>query len=183
MEEKVILVDEFDKEVVIEEKMKAHIDGKKHRAFSVLIFNDKNQLMLQKRSIKKYHCGGLWSNTCCGHPRPNEDIKLAAKRRLNEEMGIICEPKKMLELNYKIKFDNGLTENEYLHVFRGLYSGDPKINAEEVEDWKWICKADLDKDIKNNPQNYTFWFKIILEEFWINSSRDKDTFSNKSVLM
>lgn len=164
MEEKVILVDDFDNEVGVGEKIKTHIDGKKHRAFSLLIFNDKNQLMLQKRSIKKYHCGGLWSNTCCGHPRPNEEIKSAAKRRLNEEMGIICEPEKMFEFNYKIKFDNGLTENEYLYVFRGLYNGDPKINIEEAEDWKWVCKADLKNDIKNNPESYTFWFKIIWEQ-------------------
>jgi isopentenyl-diphosphate delta-isomerase len=166
MNEFVILVDDQDKEIGIEEKIAAHQNGgKRHRAFSILIFNNKGELMLQQRAFKKYHCGGLWTNTCCSHPRPGEEILSAAHRRLQEEMGFDCELKEIFEFNYTAPLDHDLTENEHDHVFVGYYDLEPNINPLEAESWKWISIADLNEDIKNNPQNYTFWFKVILKEF------------------
>lgn len=165
--EKVILVDEFDNEVGTEEKMKAHTEGKRHRAISVFIFNDKKQLLLQKRKREKYHCGGLWTNTCCSHPRPGEETIDAAHRRLMEEMGFDCELREISVFNYRAKFENGLEENECDHVFVGKYSKNPKVDTKEVEDWKWIEIEELKNDISLNQQNYTFWFREILGQLKI----------------
>jgi len=165
MEEKIILVDKNDNQVGIEEKLKAHQNGGKlHRAFSIFVFNSKGELMLQKRAKTKYHCPGLWTNTCCSHPRPGEELEDAAHRRLKEEMGFDCELKEDFDFIYKAKFDNGLTEWEFDHVFLGQYDGSPRINPNEADDWKWIKMRDLKKDIKANPRNYTPWFKIALEK-------------------
>ena len=162
----VILVDDLDKEIGVEEKITAHQNGgKKHRAFSVLIFNDKNELMLQQRALNKYHCGGLWTNTCCGHPRPGEETEAAACRRLKEEMGFDCIMEEKFSFNYTVPLDHDLTENECDHVFVGHYNQKPEINREEAKSWKWISVEELKKDLIKNPQNYTFWFKVILEEF------------------
>ena len=162
MEEKVILVDKNDNQLGILEKMAAHLNGgTKHRAFSVLIFNDKNELMLQQRAISKYHCGGLWTNTCCSHPRLNETTESAAHRRLMEEMGFDCELKEIFSFNYEAKVNNELTENEYDHVFIGKYNLEPKLNMSEAENWKWISISDLETEIKQKPDLFTVWFKII----------------------
>jgi isopentenyl-diphosphate delta-isomerase len=162
-EEKVVLVDEKDKEIGIEEKIKAHREGKLHRAFSIFIFNSKGELLLQKRAKSKYHSGGLWSNTCCSHPRPKETMEEAVKRRLKEEMGIECEFKFFDKIIYKAKVGD-LIENEIDYIFVGNFDGNPKPSKDEVEDWKWIKLDDLKDDIKKNPEKYTPWLKIILSK-------------------
>lgn len=162
--ERVILVNEKDKKIGTEEKMKAHQEGKLHRAFSVLIFNKKGEMLIQKRAKTKYHSGGLWTNTCCSHPRPKETLKKAVKRRLKEEMGIECKDlKKIFSFIYKVKVGN-LIEHEFDHVFLGKFEGNPKPNKKEVEDWKWISPKELKREMKKNPQKYTPWFKIILKK-------------------
>lgn len=162
--EEVILVDKRDNEIGKEEKLKAHKQGKLHRAFSIFVFNSKNELLIHKRSKDKYHSGGLWTNTCCSHPRPGEKIEEAAKRRLKEEMGLDCKLKKVLSFVYKKEFGNGLIENEYDHVFIGNCDIPPNPDEEEVEDWKWINIEELKKDIQQNQQNYTYWFKFVIDK-------------------
>jgi isopentenyl-diphosphate delta-isomerase len=167
MTELVILVDKNDKQIGIEEKLKAHQGGKLHRAFSVFVFNNKGELLLQKRALSKYHSPGLWTNTCCSHPRPDEETLSAAHRRLREEMGFDCDLSEIFSFKYKTVFDNGLIENEYDHVIVGKYDYEPVINKEEVDTYKWIDVAWLKKDIKNNPSLYTSWLKICFEELLI----------------
>ncbi len=162
----IILVDEKDNQIGVEEKLKAHLEGKFHRAFSVFVFNSKGELMLQKRAQTKYHSGGLWSNTCCSHPRPDKDITEEAKTRLKEEMGIDCELKEAFSTSYNVKVDSQtgkLMEHEFDHIFIGLSDDSPELNPEEAEDWKWINPNELKKDIEENPEKYTPWFKLILE--------------------
>jgi len=162
--EQVILVDKKDREIGIEEKLKAHQNGGKlHRCFSILVFNSKGELLLQQRASTKYHCGGLWTNTCCSHPSPGESTEKAAHRRLTEEMGFDTELKEIFSFIYKADFDNGLTENEFDHVFTGTYEGKVTPNPEEVGDYKWVGIRELKRDVKKNPSKYTKWFKIILE--------------------
>jgi isopentenyl-diphosphate delta-isomerase len=160
----VILVDEKDREIGVEEKMRAHEKGLLHRAFSILILNSKCQMLLQKRASSKYHSGGLWTNACCSHPRPGEEIDEAVHRRLKEEMGFDCELKEIGSFIYRASFKNGLTEHEYDHVFLGFYDGDVQINKEEADDYKWIELKELRDDIKKNPDAYTFWFKEIMKK-------------------
>ena len=159
----VILVGEQDNQIGEEEKIKAHKEAKLHRAFSVLVFNRKGELLLQKRAKTKYHSPGLWTNTCCSHPRPGEDLIKEARKRLEEEMGFECSLKESFSFIYKAKLGD-LTEHEFDHVLLGKFSGKPKPNKEEVGDWKWMNFNDLEKDIKQNPEKYTPWFKIILKE-------------------
>ncbi len=163
MSTKVILVDKADKKIGLEEKIKAHLRGKLHRAFSVFIFNKKGELLIQKRAKSKYHSGGLWANTCCSHPRPGENLKKTAKSRLKEEMGIYPSLKEVFSLVYKAKVGN-LIEYEFDHIFFGRFDGEPKPNKKEVEDWKWISLEELKRDIKENPEKYAAWFKIILKK-------------------
>ena len=167
MIKEVILVDKNDEEIGIEEKVKAHQEGKLHRAFSIFIFNSKGQLLLQRREKTKYHCGGLWSNTCCSHPRPGETLKDATHRRLKEEMGFDCEIKKSFHFVYQVEFNNGLIENEYDHVFIGKFDGDPNPNPDEVDAWKWVSIDGLKEDIDKNPEQYTPWLKIIIKEHFV----------------
>lgn len=162
--EKVILVDEKDREIGTEEKQTAHLKPMLHRAFSVHLVNDKNEILLQRRASSKYHCGGLWTNACCSHPRPGEDVLDAAKRRLMEEMGISCEIHKVFDFIYQAELPNGLFEHEFDHVFVGRFSSNPEINKQEVDDWKYIDSNTLLKDMEVNPENYTPWFKIIFKE-------------------
>jgi len=163
MSEDVIIVDENDNEVGIEEKMEAHKEGRLHRAFSIFIFNSNGELLIQKRSRSKYHSGGLWSNTCCSHPKPGESIEDAAHRRLREEMGFDCDLKEVFHFIYRANLNNGLTEYELDHVFIGKYDGEVNPNPSEVEDWRWININDLKKDMEQNPNKYTVWFKIALD--------------------
>ena len=164
MTEKVILVDKNDKEVGSMEKQEAHVKGLLHRAFSVFIFNDKKELLLQRRAFSKYHSGGLWTNTCCSHPRKNEKTLDAAKRRLAEEMGMGSVLKKQFDFIYKAKLDNNLYEHEFDHVFFGLTNALPQINKEEVEDYAYRTLDDIGKEIKITPEKYTEWFKICFKE-------------------
>jgi isopentenyl-diphosphate delta-isomerase len=163
MEEKVVLVDEKGREVGVEEKIKAHVEGKFHRAVSIIIFNSKREMLIQKRARNKYHSAGLWSNACCSHPKPLESVEEAAHRRLKEEMGFDCDLKKVFEFVYKKEFENGLVEWEYDHVFLGKYDGNIIMSDEkEIEEWKWVNVEDLKKDMEKNPENYSYWFKKIL---------------------
>ena len=165
--EQVILVDEQDNEVGVMEKIEAHKKALLHRAFSIFVFNDAGQMMLQRRALSKYHSPGLWTNTCCSHPRPGEKLGKASSRRLEEEMGFSCEMQEVFSFIYKASFDHGLTEHELDHVFMGTYNKEPEINPEEVAEWKWISVKELLADIKDNPDNYTVWFKIALRKMEI----------------
>ena len=135
-------------------------------AFSVFIFNSDYKLLLQKRASSKYHSGGLWTNTCCSHPRDGEDIIDAANRRLNEEMGIKTSLRKVFDFIYTAELDNNLIENEFDHVFYGVYDIDPIINKDEAEDFKWVDMETLKNDIENNKDQYTVWFKIAFDYFY-----------------
>ena len=165
-EDNVILVDENDNQFGLMPKLEAHQKGVLHRAFSVFIFNNKYELLLQKRASSKYHSGGLWTNTCCSHPREDEDILDAANRRLIEEMGIETTLRKVYEFTYKAELDNDLIEHEFDHVFYGVYNEDPSINTDEADDFKWIDMDSLNQDIKKNEDIYTVWFKIAFEYFY-----------------
>ena len=164
--ENVILVDEKDNQVGLMPKLEAHQKGLLHRAFSVFIFNSDYKLLLQKRASSKYHSGGLWTNTCCSHPRDGEDIIDAANRRLNEEMGIKTSLRKVFDFIYTAELDNNLIENEFDHVFYGVYDIDPIINKDEAEDFKWVDMETLKNDIENNKDQYTVWFKIAFDYFY-----------------
>ena len=166
MEEKVILVNQNDKPIGLMPKMEAHEKALLHRAFSVFVLNDKNELMLQQRASHKYHSPLLWTNTCCSHQRENETNIEAGNRRLQEEMGFTTELKELFSFIYKAPFDNGLTEHELDHVMIGYYNGEPTINPDEVEAWKWLDIDEVRKDIEQNPENYTAWFKIIFDKFY-----------------
>lgn len=163
MKNEIVLVDKKDNQIGVGEKLKAHQQGRLHRAFSIFIFNSKGKMLLQKRAKSKYHSGGLWTNTCCSHPRPNKNLKSEAKRRLKEEMGFICDLKEIFSFIYRAKLGNFI-EYEFDHVFVGKFDGKPKINQEEAEDWKWINKKELKQDLKENPKKYTHWFKLILDK-------------------
>ena len=171
MIEKVILVDNNDNEIGTMEKQEAHVKGLLHRAFSVFIFNDKNELLLQRRAVNKYHSGGLWTNTCCSHPRQNEKTKEAAKRRLLEEMGMRSALIKQFDFIYNAKLDNNLYEHEFDHVFFGFTNDLPIINPEEVESYTYKTLEDIGNEIKTTPENYTEWFKICFREV-VNSHRN-----------
>lgn len=164
-EELVILVDQQDQKIGLMPKMEAHQKAVLHRAFSVFIFNDKKELMLQRRALDKYHSPGLWTNTCCSHQRDGESNIDAGKRRLEEEMGFTTELKEATWFIYKAPFDNGLTEHELDHIMIGNYNEAPNINVDEVDSWKWMSLDDIKKDIDSQPDLYTAWFKIIFEKF------------------
>ena len=167
MEDQVILVDERNNEIGVAEKMTAHISGKMHRALSVFVFDASGRLLLQKRAALKYHSGGLWSNTCCSHSRPGESTASAARRRLQEEMGIDCELTEVFSFIYRAVFPNGLIEHEYDQVFFGRYDDEPRPNPEEVEDWKWVNLAQLEADIKKHPDSYSYWLTSCLDKVQI----------------
>ena len=159
--EEVILVDKNDVEVGTMEKMEAHRDvGTLHRAFSVFVSNTDGDLLLQRRAEHKYHSGGLWTNTCCSHPRPGETVREAANRRLVEEMGMECKLVELFSFEYKAELDGGMTEWELDHVLLGLSDVEPQINPDEVAEFKYMPLSEIDSDLKSNPDNYTEWFKI-----------------------
>ena len=162
-EEKVILVDADDNEIGEMPKQECHVKGLLHRAFSVFVFNTAGELLLQRRAMTKYHSPGLWTNTCCSHPRKGETTLNAAKRRLMEEMGVECELVEITHFTYKADVMCGLTEHEIDHVFVGCTDRKPVIDKSEVDSWKYVSAEFLRKDVSENPQNYTEWFKIILD--------------------
>lgn len=164
MIEQVILVNKIDAPVGGQEKLQAHQQGALHRAFSVFIFNDTGEMLLQQRALGKYHSGGLWTNACCSHPRPGEETVVAAHRRLREEMGFDCEIRKVFDFIYRAELDFGLIEHEFDHAFIGTYNGEILPDADEVADFKWISLENLKEDVEKLPEIYTIWFKIALEK-------------------
>ena len=165
-EDNVILVNQKDEQIGLMPKLEAHEKAVLHRAFSVFILNSKNEIMLQQRAHHKYHSPLLWTNTCCSHQREGETNIQAGSRRLFEEMGFETGLKELFHFIYKAPFDNGLTEHELDHVMIGYYEDEPKINSEEVENWKWMCIEDVRSDMQLHPEVYTVWFKIIFDEFY-----------------
>ena len=166
MEEQVILVNENDEPIGLMGKMEAHEKGLLHRAFSVFVFNSKQEVLLQQRAACKYHSPNLWTNTCCSHPRAGETNQQAGERRLQEEMGLQVPLQEVFSFIYKAPFDNGLTEHEYDHVLIGYSDAQPQINPEEVASWKWLSLEAIKEDILQEPEQYTAWFKIIFEKFY-----------------
>lgn len=164
MQEHVILVDINDQKIGLMEKIEAHEKALLHRAFSVFIFNEKGELMLQQRAASKYHSPLLWTNTCCSHQRDGESNVNAGRRRLQEEMGFVTDVKEVFSFIYKAPFDNGLTEHEFDHVMIGRYNKEPNINKKEAENYKWMALENVKTDIKENPSIYTEWFKIIFDK-------------------
>lgn len=162
--EYVILVDERDNDIGVMEKMQAHREGRLHRAFSVFVFNKKDELLLQQRADEKYHSAGLWANTCCSHPRPHETVKDAAHRRLFEEMGFDCDLSVKTSFIYRSPFENGLTEHEFDYVLTGYFDGEPRVTPEEVKSFRWITLTDLKDDVSRHPEHYTTWLRIALEK-------------------
>ncbi len=160
----VILIDDHDNQIGVEEKLRAHQDGGKlHRAFSVFVFNSRGELLLQRRAAGKYHFAGLWSNTCCGHPRPGEATAAAAERRLFEEFGFRCALREAFTYTY-VAHDpaSGLTERELVHAFVGRYEGDPSPDPAEIDEWRWAAPASIRREIEQRPQDCTPWFRIAL---------------------
>ena len=170
-EERVILVNEKDEQIGLMPKMEAHEKALLHRAFSVFVFNKKNELMLQQRAAHKYHSPLLWANTCCSHQRDGETNIDAGKRRLHEEMGFVTELENTVSFIYKAPFDNGLTEHEFDHVMIGNYEDEPVINPDEVAAWKWMPLEDVKNDMQAQPEIYTEWFKIIFDKFYEHINR------------
>lgn len=161
--EEVILVDQDDREVGVAEKLRAHRDGSLHRAFSIFVFNSQGQLLVQQRAEDKYHCGGLWTNTGDGHPRPGETVEAAAHRRLKEEMGFECDLELLFWFTYRVELEDGLYEHEVDHVLVGQFDGDPSPDPAEVGDWKWADVATLRRDVHQNPDRYAYWFRASLD--------------------
>ena len=158
----VIAVDEKDNEVGYHDKMKAHEEGILHRAVSVLVFNSQNEWLIQQRAGIKYHSALLWSNTACSHPMKGEATYDSARRRLQEEMGLDLPLEKIFSFQYRAEFDNGLIENELDHVFIGFSDQDPLPNPEEVATFRWISTKELEREIVENPDNFTAWFKLLV---------------------
>src|SRR5215831_7942460 len=158
--EEVILVNEFDEESGTMEKMEAHRKGILHRAFSIFIFNNKNEMLLQQRSVHKYHSGGLWTNACCSHPKPGELTEAAAKRRLKEELGFETTLEKIFDFTYKASFENGLTEYEFDHVFAGIYNDEIDFNKHEVQDICFRSMGEIESAMQTHPNKFTAWFFI-----------------------
>jgi isopentenyl-diphosphate Delta-isomerase len=180
MVEEVILVNEQDEEVGQMEKMEAHQKALLHRAFSVFIFNSKEEMLLQQRAIKKYHSGGLWTNACCSHPKPGESTKNGAERRLSEELGFTTALEKIFHFTYKHRFDNGLTEFEFDHVFIGHYDGKIIPEKEEASDYCFMSLDAIESSLNSHPQKFTPWFHIVLP-LLKNWMRDRDSKNKVSI--
>ena len=162
---RVVLVDQNNNEIGTEDKLDAHKKGLLHRAFSIFIFNDNNEILLQKRSDVKYHSAGLWSNTCCSHPYNDKPLIEYANTRLTQEMGIQSNLKEFFSFIYRAEFSNGLIEFEYDHVFFGKYNSDPMLNIDEASSFKWINFKKLQLEIEENPTKFTFWLKKIVKDY------------------
>lgn len=158
----VILVDEHDNAIGAMEKLETHQKGLLHRAFSVFAFNSGGELLLQRRAPHKYHSSGLWTNTCCSHPTPGEDTEDAAHRRLQEEMGFDCPLTHAGHLLYRVEFDNGLTEHEFDHIFIGHFDGEPSLNPDEADEYRWASPTEFREEIAAHPERFTYWFKLAL---------------------
>lgn len=161
--ERVILVDAQDRERGWAPKLEAHRSGELHRAFSVFVVSTAGEILLQRRARDKYHSGGLWSNTCCGHPRPGERTEAAARRRLREEMGFECPLEPLFGFVYRAELGGGLVEHEYDHVFLGRYDGRPDPDPAEVEGWRWEPLRTLRRRLEEDSGAYTLWLPLALE--------------------
>lgn len=162
--QKVILVDENDRQVGLEDKLSAHQRGAKlHRAISVFIFNKDGDTLLQRRALSKYHSKGKWANSCCSHPMPGEDVAVAARRRLREELGINCAVHEVFAFVYRAEVGEGLTEHEYDHVFFGTYDGKLSPNRDEVMDYRWVSLRKLEEEVKSRQDDFAPWLPICLE--------------------
>jgi isopentenyl-diphosphate delta-isomerase len=166
LQEEVVLVDADDNETGTAEKLDAHRQGRLHRAFSVMIWDHKGRLLLQRRQIGKYHSGGLWTNTCCGHPRPGEVSERAASRRLNEEMTVVCPLTPIGTFTYRAELDAGLIEHEFVHVFRGVYDGVIAPNPIECDGYTWLEPDVIRAQIASEPQNFSAWFRKYVDAGW-----------------
>lgn len=162
MVERVVLVDGNDAEIGTMEKQAAHIQGSLHRALSVFVINGEGQMLLQRRAAAKYHSPGLWTNTCCSHPRPGEDVDAAARRRLREEMGFDCEMEPAFSFVYRADVGQGLTEHEFDHVFLGRWDGEPNPEPGEVDGWRWASPEAIEAEVRADPEAFTPWFRIVL---------------------
>jgi len=171
--EEVILVDESDRAIGSKEKLSAHVEGRLHRAFSIFVLDTAGQTLVQQRSSAKYHSGMLWSNTCCGHPRPEEKIAAAAHRRLIEEMGFGCELIALTSLMYNLKVSEHLFEHEYNHIFIGRFDGKPSPNLAEVVDWKWVALEELRNNVLKRPSEYTSWLPGVTERVLLSLSNQQ----------
>lgn len=165
MDDQVILVNEKDEPMGIMDKLEAHQKGLLHRAFSIFIFNNAGQLLLQRRAKDKYHSPGLWTNTCCSHPRPEESTLDAAKRRLKEEMGIETSLEKKFDFIYRAQLDNDLIEYEFDHVYTGQFNSNPILNLNEVLEYRWVSIHELKNEIEQHPEEYSEWLKIAIGSF------------------
>lgn len=161
----IALVDTKDNIIGYDEKLKVHEEGALHRAFSIFVFNNKKELLIHQRAHHKYHSPSLWTNTCCSHLLENMTMEACVHDRLEFEMGFDSEVNYQFKFTYRESFDNGLTEYETDHVYTGIWEGIPKPNPEEVATYKWISLKELKKDMKEYPENYTYWFKYIMEHF------------------
>jgi isopentenyl-diphosphate delta-isomerase len=164
--DEVILVDADDRPLGAMGKLEAHRQGARHRALSVILRDRDNRLLLQRRALGKYHSGGLWTNTCCSHPRPGEDTADAAQRRLAEEMGITCPLGLLFSTHYRAAVSNDLIEDELVHVFGGRFDGRPDPDPSEVAEWRWVAAAELARDLDEHPERYTVWFRKYRQQFW-----------------
>lgn len=170
--EEVILVTEKDEPIGTMEKMEAHRKGALHRAFSIFVLNDKGQMLLQQRALTKYHSGGLWTNACCSHPRPNESTEDAATRRLHEELGFTTGLKKIFKFQYHSKFPDGLIEHELDYVYLAYYNGAIYPAPEEVMDYTYMELEKINSTIKSSPAKFTTWFQIAFPKVleWLNEN-------------
>jgi len=162
--DEVILVDTEDRELGQMEKLKAHQEGRLHRAFSVFIFNSKGEMLIHRRALDKYHSAGLWSNTCCSHPQPGEPTAAAADRRLFEEMGMKASLEHVTHIVYRADFENGLIEHELDHVFVGTSDSEPKANPEEIFQWRYVSADELLREVDENPEIFTYWFRLLYKD-------------------
>jgi len=168
---RVVLVDKYGRDVLTQdgvlytmEKVEAHRNGSLHRAISVFIFNSRNNLLLQKRAVDKYHSPGKWTNTCCTHPLPGEFPLAAARRRLHEEMGLITTLTEVFSLSYHADVGNGMLEYEFDHVFFGASNHNPIPNPAEVADWDWVSIEELAQDLIIDPEKYSAWLRQCFNE-------------------
>lgn len=166
MSETVILVDTNDRPIGTQEKLAAHVIPQRHRAFSVIVFNEKGETLIQRRTLGKYHSPGLWANSCCGHPRPEEMVEDAAKRRLGQELGFTCDLVPLTEVCYTLNLGKDLWELEYTHVFKGTYEGKIIPNPDEVCEIKWINPVALREDVGLHPEKYARWFRLYVLKYF-----------------
>lgn len=160
----VVLVDERDGERGTMGKLQAHEEGELHRALSVLVFNSDGHMLLQKRADGKYHSPGKWSNACCTHPLPGEGVEEAAHRRLQEELGFDCELQEVGQVVYRADVGGGLTEHEFDHILLGQFDGEPDLDPQEVAEVRWAPLKDIERDVLENPEDYTPWFRMIFAQ-------------------